>query len=171
MTSEKQIAANRENALKGGVKTEPGKAVSSRNAISHGIFSRDVLLPGENSCLLVDLRNNLMAELQPVGELETVLVERIVSSTWRLKRVLRTEKKYAGRTSPRTGDGTGAIAGGDYRYQSWQNFIRYETTLERQIYKALHELERLQHARKTETNPPSLAVALDISHDDASVSP
>ena len=147
MVSEKQLLANRENALKGGVKTAAGKAVSSRNAISHGIFSRDVLLKGENSCLLI--------ELQPVGELETVLVDRIVSSTWRLKRVLRTEKKYARSESRGADSGTGAIPGGDYRYQSWQNVIRYETTLERQIYKALHELERLQSARKDKDSSSS----------------
>jgi len=62
-------------------------------------------------------------------------------------------------------DGTGAIAGSDYRYHSWQNFIRYETTLERQIYKALHELERIQHARKGDPVPAPLSIDLDISSD------
>jgi hypothetical protein len=158
MVSEKQLLANRENALKGGVKTAAGKAVSSRNATSHGIFSHDVLLSGENSSLLFELQQKLLAELQPVGEIETVLVDRIVSSTWRLKRVLRSEKKYA-RPASRADGGAGAIPGVDYRYQSWQNVIRYETTLERQIYKAIHELERLQHARKDNSS----SVALETS--------
>jgi len=133
MVSEKQLLANRENALKGGVKSAAGKAVSSRNATSHGIFSRDVLLPGENSCLLIELQQKLVAELQPVGELEAILVDRIVSSTWRLKRVLRTEKKYARSKSSWSDDSTGAIPGGRYRDQSWQNVILYETTLERRL--------------------------------------
>jgi len=41
--------------------------------------------------------------------------------------------------------------------------LRYETAIEKQIYKALHELLRLQSARRGER--PSLPVALDVSTD------
>ena len=47
MTSEKQILANRLNALKAGVKTEEGKAAVRLNAVTHGFFSKAVLAPGE----------------------------------------------------------------------------------------------------------------------------
>jgi len=43
MTTEKQIQANRLNALKGGVKTEEGKAAVRLNAPSHGFFCNEVL--------------------------------------------------------------------------------------------------------------------------------
>ena len=46
MASEKQIAANRENATKAGVKTPEGKLAVKLNAVSHGIFSKEALLPG-----------------------------------------------------------------------------------------------------------------------------
>ena len=39
MASEKQIAANRLNGLKGGVKTLAGKAISCLNAVSHGMYA------------------------------------------------------------------------------------------------------------------------------------
>ena len=39
MTSKKQIEANKQNALKGGVKTEAGKTVSRMNATKYGFFS------------------------------------------------------------------------------------------------------------------------------------
>ena len=51
MTSAKQLKSNRENALKGGVKTEAGKAVVRLNAVSHGLLTQDVLLPGEDVSL------------------------------------------------------------------------------------------------------------------------
>jgi hypothetical protein len=134
MTSEKQVQANRINALKGGVKTEEGKDAIGLNAVTHGFFSNAVLLPGEDQSLLDEFRDKYMAELKPVGELETLLVERIVSSSWRLKRLLESERKHTRK-------------GADYRYDSWQNYIRYETTLERQIYKALNELKNLRKAK------------------------
>jgi hypothetical protein len=72
MATEKQIRANRLNALKGGVKTEEGKAAVRLNAVSHGFFCNEVLLPGEDAGLLNALSEKYMSELQPVGELETL---------------------------------------------------------------------------------------------------
>ena len=47
---------------------------------------------------------------------------------------------------------------------AFSKLSRYETTLERSVYKALHELQRLQAARRTEGNvPPPVAVDLDVS--------
>jgi hypothetical protein len=144
MTTEKQIEANRLNALLGGVKTEEGKADIRHNAVSHGFFSKEILIEGENRAEMETVRESFFAEFKPEGELETVLVELIISSSWRLKRVLRSE-----RTHPRNIP--------DYRNTSYQNVMRYVTTLERQIYRALHELERLQKARldsQPEATPP-----------------
>ena len=42
MATKKQVAANRRNALKGGVKTLKGKAISRLNARKHGIFASAV---------------------------------------------------------------------------------------------------------------------------------
>jgi hypothetical protein len=40
---------------------------------------------------------------------------------------------------------------------------RYETSIERQFYRALHELQRIQSARKGEKPPAPIAIDLDIS--------
>jgi hypothetical protein len=57
----------------------------------------------------------------------------------------------------------------DYRYSHVNDTLRYETTLERQIYKALHELERLQWIRHgtAASAPPSGAqsVSQDAADD------
>ena len=42
MATEKQITANRKNALKGGVKTDAGKSTTRQNGMKHGFFSKIV---------------------------------------------------------------------------------------------------------------------------------
>jgi hypothetical protein len=135
----------------------------SQNAISHGLLSKEVFLPGEDGSLLNALRNQLMTDFQPQGEMETILVERIVSSTWRLKRMFRIERHSAVTAPLELAADDSVIIGGDYRYFSWQNYIRYETAIERQIYRAMHELERLQHARLGRNSQSPWAKDLDVS--------
>lgn len=163
MSTEKQIQANRLNALKGGVKTEEGKAAVRLNAVSYGFFSRDLLIPGEDASLLDNLCQKYLSELKPVGELEIMLVERIVSSAWRLKRLVKSERAQFHICTYKPKGSTETIRMVDYRYSSLQEIMRYETTLERQVYKAMHELERLQKMRMGEPVPSPLTVDVDLS--------
>jgi hypothetical protein len=92
MTSEKKAQANRQNALKStGPKTPEGIAAVRMNALKHGLLSRETLLPGEDEEALKELGERLRDELQPVGELENLLVDRIISAYWRLSRLGRVE--------------------------------------------------------------------------------
>src|SRR5215217_956813 len=92
MTSEKKAEANRQNALKStGPKTPEGKAAVRLNALRHGLRSEEILLPGEDGEALTELGQSLRGELQPVGELESLLVDRIIASYWRLRRLGRVE--------------------------------------------------------------------------------
>jgi hypothetical protein len=92
MTSDKQIDANRQNALRStGPKTPEGKDAVRLNALKHGLLSKETLLPGEDEEALRELGERLRDELQPVGELENLLVDRIISSYWRLSRLGRVE--------------------------------------------------------------------------------
>jgi hypothetical protein len=169
MASKKQIAANRENAKKS---TGPKDTSLTRlNALKHGILSKEVLLKGESKRDLEELGRRLRQELAPQGELEIILVDRIVSSIWRLKRALKVES---------------ALMSYEYEdglYDDWDEkpkdqrlvykgmlvgsyhevVLRYETTIERQIYRALHELIRLQGARKGEKPPAPIAVDVDVN--------
>lgn len=163
VTSEKQIISNRQNALLGGVKTAEGKAIVRLNSLSHGLFTKEILLQGEDAGLLSGIRDNLIRELQPEGELETILVERIISSTWRLRRPLRSESKISPKYILAGDNRDAADFAIDYRFSAWQLFLKYETTIERQIYKAMHELERLQRSRKGENIPVPLAIDLEVT--------
>lgn len=94
MSTNRQIQANRMNALKSsGPKTEAEKAIVAGNAIKHGILSKEVLLKGESRQNLDELKQTLYGELNHVTLFETLLVDRIVVNTWRLRRIgVHTEK-------------------------------------------------------------------------------
>jgi hypothetical protein len=92
VTSERQIAANRANALHStGPKTPEGKAAVRLNAFRHGLLARDVVLPEEDLDAFEDLLNQVRAELSPVGRIEELLADRIVNIMWRLGRLARAE--------------------------------------------------------------------------------
>ena len=92
----RQIAANRQNARKStGPRTPEGRAVSRMNALKHGILSKEVLVHGlnrkESSWELSALHERFWQELNPVGPVEEMLVDQIVTTHWRLRRALTAE--------------------------------------------------------------------------------
>jgi hypothetical protein len=92
MASEKQISANRENAKKStGPRSAAGKEAVSLNALKHGLLAKAALLPDEDENAFEAFSDDLLAELHPVGALESLLAEEIVNLTWRLQRASRTE--------------------------------------------------------------------------------
>ena len=216
MTSEKQAQANRRNALNStGPKTPEGKAAVRHNALGHGLLSRDALLPGEDEDAVRELGERLRDELQPVGALESLLVERMISTTWRLQRLGRVEagifawelyEELAERANQEARtyesnllldaasayetitdehkhqealskaeemrtkqDSESATLGRTFirdanKANAFSKLSHYETTIERSLFKALHELQRLQAARGTGGNvTPPVAVDVDIS--------
>jgi len=84
--SSRKLQANRENSKKStGPKTSAGKAISSWNSIQHGLLSKrlattESLDKEAFACLLASLQQ----DLEPVGTLEEVLVEKIAHEYWRL---------------------------------------------------------------------------------------
>jgi hypothetical protein len=96
MTSQKQIDANRQNAQEStGPKTAEGKAIAKFNAIKHGILSEAVLITKgggqERKEIYQALCNGLRDYFQPQGAMEDTLVEQIMVTLWRKRRVLRYE--------------------------------------------------------------------------------
>lgn len=94
--SPKQLEANRQNALRStGPRTATGKAWSRMNALKHGLLSRQIVVRSrqcpENTKEFRELHQRLSEQLEPVGAMEELLVEQIVTSYWRLKRALVAE--------------------------------------------------------------------------------
>ena len=82
-----RAAVNRANAQKSiGPKTEQGKTVSSQNAFKHGLYSKALLIPGEDRAKFEALRADLAAEHRPLGVTEELLVDEIAQHYWPMKR-------------------------------------------------------------------------------------
>lgn len=69
-----------------GPRTAAGRAVSSRNAITHGLRSHTTVITGEDSDELDQFRQLLLDDLAPEGIMEILLADRIVAVFWKLRR-------------------------------------------------------------------------------------
>src|SRR4051812_49044024 len=93
-SSARRIAANRANARRStGPRTTTGKRRSSRNATSHGIYCRDLVLAGESHEEFRAYRDAYLLRLNPQDVLELLIVDRIVAAAWKLRR-LQTAEPY-----------------------------------------------------------------------------
>lgn len=92
MASERQIEANRLNAQAStGPRTEEGKAQSSRNALTHGLTARALLLADEDPEEYCRLHEGFIMDLASASTLEDELVAQIASVFWRMRRVAAAE--------------------------------------------------------------------------------
>jgi hypothetical protein len=160
-----------EKKTKGGPKTNEGKEISRYNAIKHGLLTKEVLIDGEDEKALMELKETVHEQLNPVGPIEALLTDRIISSFWRLRRAIIVEtatmKWYQE-------DLNMFPLGQDEAQQERQNIknmlsnesietiLRYETTIERSIFRALHELERVQAKRNGKDIPPPAVVDVNV---------
>jgi hypothetical protein len=95
-TSDKRVAANRQNAKKStGPRTLDGKERARLNAVTHGLTAQTAVLPGEDPAELEALGKSLMRQLKPRGVVQRIIAERVVSLAWKLRRVARAEEAVA----------------------------------------------------------------------------
>lgn len=145
MATIRQLEANRENAqYSTGPITEAGKAIVSMNAVSHGLASRQLLLPTEDESELRALSTRLFSELQPRNEIENFLVHQILVAAWKLRRMNMIETQLWN---------WHADGGKDQYALSWiklckkdlpDKIHRYSASIERSFYRALKELKELK---------------------------
>jgi len=170
MTSKKQIAANRNNAKKStGPKTQQGKAVSSKNATKHGLLSQHLLLPDECELQLEQFHSQLIEQLSPANQLESLLAERIIATAWRLRRIQRIETEMMtndlqpkkpkwqlslNSLSPPDENLTlgAAIAKNATNIDTYDKLRRYEAHIERSLFRNLHILKILKTTRNENSN-------------------
>jgi len=83
-----QLEANRQNAkLSTGPTSESGKAKVSTNAVKTALTGRTVLMPFDNAEAYKALLDDYVKQFQPVGAVETGLVQSLVDTCWRLERI------------------------------------------------------------------------------------
>ncbi|MEZ5354453.1 MAG: hypothetical protein R2762_17590 [Bryobacteraceae bacterium] len=95
MATERQLAANRQNARKStGPRTAEGKRRVARNAIKHGLYATDsvVYAIGETSnSFQKHIDVFLSTALDPGDPIETSLLKNIAALDWQVSRVRRQE--------------------------------------------------------------------------------
>jgi len=92
MTTPARQAANARNAQRStGPKTPEGKARSSRNALKHGLTSRDVVLPNGDPAAFQARLDQWNDYYRPDDPAQAAVIERAVSSKWKLDRITRLE--------------------------------------------------------------------------------
>ena len=156
MTTDKQIVANRQNAQKStGPRTTEGKVLARKNSIKHGLLSKDLVIREEDAKALQALMDDLFATLQPLGKIEEVLTEKIGSTLWRLQRLISAESQAL-----EDRDWMGELRKLQEVYNSsiLSSISRYESNLERTLYRVLHELQRLQGMRQGQAVLAPIAV-------------
>jgi len=184
MATKKQILANRFNSLKSiGPSTAEGKAIASRNAITHGLLANQILIKDESPEQFEVFYQATLRELALVGQVEIFLAERIIAFFWRLKRTGRMEtalwdvlcsqqdeddrlmrplKILTAMTTTKGSDPAnipqtdispsslfGRVVKKDFTGNNLiSRLLRYEGEIERSLYKAIFELQKLQYVRK-----------------------
>lgn len=126
----------------GGPKTETGKSICKYNAVRHGILVNSLLKDEKEEAEIIQTK--LEEEFQPQTITEELLIESMAVSFIRTQRVYKEELEVIALL--RTVD----IPSGNL-------FVRYLATSERQFYRALHELQRIQAIRNG-YKPTSMAV-------------
>ena len=160
MATERQIKANRNNALKStGPKSAVGKTISSRNSIQHGFYATTVLLPDDDRDEFLRMGRSLAFAYAPSGVLELEQVRTIIETRWQLRRanLADTELFQMYRFYEREQRGVGtAFAQDATQGNAFSKLVRYQSFLHRKLKAAEQELERLRSARlatQTTTNP------------------
>ena len=88
MISEKQLEANRSNALLStGPKTDAGRKRSRMNALRHGLTGQVTTMTDEDRAAHDQFSKALTKDLAPEGAMEVQLAQRIATDSWRLNRI------------------------------------------------------------------------------------
>jgi hypothetical protein len=88
MSSAAQINANRANSqFSTGPTTDAGKAKSSHNAVKSALTGQTILLPTDDVPAYEKLAQALIALHRPAAYQEEILVQSLIDTEWRLRRI------------------------------------------------------------------------------------
>ncbi len=179
--------ASRRNSLKStGPKTPAGKQKIRLNALWHGAFAKEVLLPGEDPAVFLQVQRDFHRQYKPASPEGEFLVNRMILAAWRLQRLAAMEPRVlCAHNEARDGDvacqrltwgiAKPGLTGSapqpepamepapkaekpadppDWVARAWlrdaaksdaiMKLMRYQNSMERSFYRALHEFQSLR---------------------------
>ena len=150
-----------------GPRSPEGKARSSMNALKSGIYSKSLIIPGEQQAQLDALTEEYFQRYCPAFPEQRDQVDILVRSTWSLRRLavaeaqvfayqMDTTKETFFKSNSETALGK-AFTFGDRTLSRLQRMVN---STQRNIRDALHELERLQSLPINFDPPPAPEIAL-----------
>ncbi len=178
MATQAQTIANQRNAQRStGPKTQKGKTLASQNSLKHGLSAAQTVIKSEDQAVFNLHRRQIFDELAPQTPIESMLAERFVELSWRLKRAgdiqnqtidaLATPKnspiakfqqallaKYAPASETESDAPDPELALGRLAIKDFSNsrvlekLLMYERRIEGSFYKTLLELQRLIMIKK-----------------------
>jgi hypothetical protein len=160
MTSEKQIGANRRNALLStGAQTQAGHNHSRMNALRHGLTGQVTTMTDEDRAAHDQFSSALIKDLAPDGAMETQLAQRVATDSWRLNRISAIEDNIfalgqlqnAGQACPDVPEIDAALISArvfTLESKQLQLLTLYEQRINRSLQKNLAILQQLQTTRK-----------------------
>ena len=182
MATKAQIHANQLNAQKStGPSTPDGKTVVSQNALKHGLSAHQHVIIAEDQADFDLHRDKMLVELNPIGPMESILADRVIDLSWRLKRAVSIQNqaidvmleppppnplakladslafKMAHLPQPDPNPPDPALALGRAVVKDLSNarvierLLMYERRIEHSLFKTIAELQRLNLTR--EFNP------------------
>lgn len=167
MTTQKQIEANQNNALLGGVKTEEGKKTSRLNAKKHGFFSK--ILTVEDKELNQDFCDDIYAVFDPSNAYEEQLLEIMLSNLLVYRRISIVESELLSRALNKSATNLG-LNSSPYDLKLENNvgdeilkFQRYKVASLNAVLKIQLNLERLTRMRKGESIPPPQVADVNVT--------
>ncbi|MDD5064898.1 MAG: hypothetical protein PHQ35_09120 [Phycisphaerae bacterium] len=179
MSTQAKILANRLNSQKStGPRSIEGKTAVSQNAVKHGLRAESDVITSESEADFDLYRQQLLDELNPISPMESILAERIVTLSWRLKRAGRFQNqaidclhsdqtndplkkltqslifKTLNQPQPTPSDSDNRLALGRLAVKDFSNervldhLLMYERRIEHSLFKTILEFQRLNIARK-----------------------
>lgn len=161
--SEKRSEASRINGAKSqGPKTEEGKAISSRNALKHGLYcSVNTLVAAENPEEFAGFHRELYKYFAPSDSYQIVLVEKIIGSLWRRRAM---EDILSGMLHPNRSNWETVNGQFGRNQKEIDSAFRILRNLDRTVDAAKRELKTLksEETKKTEEQTQDLEADCDL---------
>ncbi len=171
--------ARRNGAKAAGTKSPEGIRISAKNSLTHGLTSKMIVLSNESQDRFDEFHETYIETFQPVNRVEMDLVDQMIASQWRLRRIwfiqtaaldLKMDKQdseiaKAFNKIDQPTRLTLAFSALANEEKSLDLLLRYETTYTRLYQRAIGTLIRLRRESQIEEARPEPITSQELRND------